>query len=148
MHKIRKKQHSFNVALKRARVSGSSCVWLSECCSMAHRLGAVFFVCSQRRPRGRPVCVCGGGLERRCPRSGSSCFRAGWQRGSRERSTLSLCRDGARVPGTDPAVRPLACPLEGCSHTQSTCQSGCTPVQADGKLAAEILTACRPGIPC
>lgn len=42
MHKIRKKQHSFNVALKRARVSGSSCVWLSECCSMAHRLGAVF----------------------------------------------------------------------------------------------------------
>lgn len=42
----------------------------------------------------------------------------------------------------------LACPLEGYSHTQSTCQSGCTPVPSDGKLEEEILATCRPGIPC
>lgn len=86
---------------------------------------------------GPALWIWGWRLERRCPCSSSSFG-----------STPSLCRDRVCVPGTGPAGQTLLCSLEACSHTQPTCQSGCTPVPPDGTPAEESLAASRPGNPC
>lgn len=116
---------------------------------MAYMLGAVISFAH----RGGPAvtqCVSVVGDWRGDAFAAAAAAALAWlaKRQQGEEYALPLCRDRARIAGTDPAVRPLARPLEVCSHTRSTCQSGCTPVPADGELAEEILTACRPGIPC
>ena len=131
-------------------IKATCCVCECECCSMAYRLGAAF---PFARRGGPAVTHCGSvvGDWRGDALAAAAAAAAlhGWQGCSRERGVHPLSAGTELVSRAQiQPVRPLAWPLEGCSHTPSTCQSGFTPVEAGGKLAEEILTACRPGIPC